>query len=243
MWFFRSGFLLQWKRAWPGLPDGTSVLVVHPVSKHSLCTDCLGGERADCFSSAMDGHWSEAAPPVVSRGHTWTNCQRSDGQCGWVGIFLVYCRNQRFSAFSLHTVTSHPPLFAQFRYVADACRDRGSSLGPSGGPTQTSSPRWKPEFDPVTGQLEHICDFGWLLTRSWPSPILSWWILCGQCQINLKDNNFPTFVFLQLDVSVSCSLSDGLSFSFFICVPVFSFPERFPWIGRVISGAVLTVHT
>lgn len=27
------------------------------------------------------------------------------------------------------------------------------------------------------------------------SPILSWWILCDQCQINLKDNNFPTFVF------------------------------------------------
>lgn len=148
---FQVWFLLQWKSAWPGLPNRTSVLAVHPVSKYSLCTDCLGGERADCFSSVMDGHWSEAAPPVVSGGHTWTNCQRSDGQCSWIGIVLVYCRNQLFSAFSLHTVTSHPPLFAQFRYVADACRDRGSSLGPSSEPTQTSLPRLKIEFDPVTG--------------------------------------------------------------------------------------------
>lgn len=51
-------------------------------------------------------------------------------------------------------------------------------------------------------------------------------ILCDQCQINLKDNNFPTFVFLQLDVSISCSPSDGLSFSFgisFICYGIFLF--------------------
>lgn len=116
-------FLLQWKRAWPGLPNRISVPLVHPVSKCSLWTDCLGGERADCFSSVMDGHWSDASPPVVSQGHTWTNCQCSDGQYSWIGIVLVYRRNQHLSAFSLHRVTSHPPLFAQFWYITDTCKD------------------------------------------------------------------------------------------------------------------------
>lgn len=32
-------FLLQWKRAWPGLPHRISVPVAHPVSKYSLWTD------------------------------------------------------------------------------------------------------------------------------------------------------------------------------------------------------------
>lgn len=39
-------------------------------------------------------------------------------------------------------------------------------------------------------------------------------ILYDQCQINLKENHFPTFLFLQTDALISCSLSDGLSFPF-----------------------------
>lgn len=66
-------------------------------------------------------------------------------------LFLFTVEIRFFSAFSLHTVTSHPPLFAQFRYTADARRDRGSFLGPSGEATRTSSPRWQTESDPVTG--------------------------------------------------------------------------------------------
>lgn len=136
-------FLLQWKRAWPGLPNRISVPVVHPVSKYSLWTDCLGGERADCFTSVMNGHWSEVSSPVVSQGHTWTNCQCSDGQYSWIGIVLFYCRNQHFSAFSLDTVTTHPPLFAQFWYITDVCKDSGSSVGPGPNPYRQAHPAEK----------------------------------------------------------------------------------------------------
>lgn len=130
----RVWFLLQRKRVRPGLPNRISVPGVHPLSKYSLWTDCLGGERADCFSSVTDARWSEASPPVVSQGHTWTNSQRSDGQHSWIGIVLVCCTNQRFSVFSLNTVMSHPPLFAQFWYVTDVWKDSGSSIGPSSEP-------------------------------------------------------------------------------------------------------------
>lgn len=134
------------------LPNGTSVLVVHPVSKCSLCADCLGGERADCLllSSGWSLVWGCSSCGLAGDTRQQIVSALTDGAVE-LELFssAVEIRfSPRLACVRWRHIRLYLPRSGTWQTRAETA---GSSLGPGGEPTQTSSPRWKTESDPVTG--------------------------------------------------------------------------------------------